>query len=214
VPASKTTVPASTTTTPASRTSVPAPTPTAPTPTTLPRATAVEIYHPWTAAGTLGPGIQVLGHITGGSCFTGSVADASVADPDDENAWRCSADQVGQNVGPTDPCFAPPGKTNVTELACASTPSSGVYLLTLAQPLKSSSTGFKPTGVWPWLLVLSNGDQCEIIQGTASAPGYLNYGCNVGTASNPSTTSQPWTVSYLPNGAQTKVTVDVATVWE
>jgi hypothetical protein len=66
------------------------------------------------------------------------------------------------------------------------------------------------------VLVLANGDECEVIQGTGSNFGKvgLNYGCNSGMASYPRTTSQPWTVSYLPTGAHALVTITVTTVWE
>jgi hypothetical protein len=189
----------STSTMPASTTSLPTST------TSVPTSTTVRTFSPWTAAGTLGPDFQLLGHLSGGSCFAASIADGS-----SENAWRCTTDQ-----GMYDPCLAPPGKTNVTELACAVTPylQGGVYLLALTQPLPISSNGFTPTGTWPLVLVLSNGDQCEVIQGTATQDDF-NYGCKSGNASNPSTTSEPWTVRYLPNGAHVSVTMTVTTAWE
>jgi hypothetical protein len=179
-------------------------------------------YNPWTAAGTLSPSFHVLGELSGGSCFTQlsspniygqtTVANASIADPSNQNAWRCTTAQGSI----WDPCFAPPGTSNVSQLACAVTPydQDDVYLLSLSQPLPSSSTGFEPTGgVWPLELALSNGVDCEVIQGTASVPGG-NYGCTSGSASNPNTSSEPWTVSYWSNGATTPVTVAVTTVWE
>jgi hypothetical protein len=178
---------------------------------TRPAPTILKTFNPWVAEGTLSTGTRVLGHLSGGSCFVGTVPWSSIADASNKNAWRCNTDQ-----GLYDPCFAPPGNTNVTELACARTPSSGVYLLALSQPLPSSSTGSTPTGVWPWVLVLANGDQCQVVQGTAPTFGQvgLNYGCERGNASPPSTASEPWTVKFLATGAHALTTVTVTSAWE
>jgi hypothetical protein len=172
-------------------------------------STTVDIFNPWTPVGTLEPGYTALGHLYGGSCLVGSKPWSSLADPSNEYAWRCDTDR-----GIYDPCFAPRGKTDVSELACVITPylRLGVYLLELSKPLAQSSTGFTPRGVWPLILILSNGDQCSVIQGTASPPFY--YGCNHGSASEPATAREPWTVSYLPNGANARLTVAVNTAWE
>jgi hypothetical protein len=189
--------------------------------TTVPASTTVKTFSPWTVAGTLSPGIQVLRRLSGGSCFAlGTNPDVLIADGNNENAWRCTNAQ-GMIY---DPCFAPPEASNVTEVACAATPVSGVAatpisgidLLDMSKPLLSSSTGFKSSSVQPWILVLSNGDQCEVIQGTASNLGnvFLYYGCTNGTTSDPSTASKPWTVSYLPTGGHALVTVTVTIAWE
>ena len=92
----------------------------------------------------------------------------------------------------------------------------GVELLELSQPLPDSSTGFTPTGVWPLVMVLSNGDQCEVIQGTGQSFGKsaLSYACNGGYASSPLTTSGAWSISYLANGAESLITLAVTTAWE
>jgi hypothetical protein len=187
--------------------------------TTVP-TTTVMTFNPWTEAGRLSPGFTVLGHVSGGSCFTAlgstnsegqtSEADTSIGDPSNENAWRCISDN-----GIYDPCFAPIGKSDVTELACSVSPylKDDVYLLEINQPIPTNSARAKHTGLWPLVLVLQNGDQCEVIQGTAIRAGF-NYGCNDGNATNPSTASEPWTVTYLPNGSNTSVTMTVTTVWE
>jgi hypothetical protein len=142
-----------------------------------------------------------------------SVVDASIADPSNEQAFRCSIDQ-----GTYDPCFAAPATINVLQLACAGNPylAFNVYVLTLSQPLATSSTGFAPTGEWPLVLVLSNGDQCQVIQGTANVIYQVafSYGCGDGNASSPNTRAQPWTVSYLPTGTTAAVTVEVSSAWE
>jgi hypothetical protein len=66
------------------------------------------------------------------------------------------------------------------------------------------------------VLVLSNGAQCEVIQGTAPTFGKigLSYWCNGGDASPPLTASGAWSVSYLPNGAESLITLAVTTAWE
>jgi hypothetical protein len=190
----------------------------------VPLTTSIQSYNPWTGPGTLSPQFHVVGQLTGGTCTTdlggtnaegqSSVVNASIADPSNEQAFRCNADQGIM----FDPCFAPPATTNVDQLACASSPylDSDVYVLTLSQPLASSSTGFTPTGVWPLVLVLSNGDQCQVIQGTGNVVGQVtfNYGCNSGDATFPNTSTQAWTVTYLPTGATTSMTVEVTTAWE
>jgi hypothetical protein len=201
--------------------------PTAPTPAVanaaLPSTTAVQSYSPWAGPGALSPQFHVIGQLSGGSCVTNlgyvnvygqsTVIDASNADPTNAHAFRCSTDE-----GTYDPCFAAPAATNITQLACASTPylNFDVSLLTLSQPLASSSNGFTPTGTWPLVLVLANGDQCQVIQGTGNVVDQvaLNYGCSSGDATYPDTRSSQWTVSYLPSGATTLVTVAVTTAWE
>jgi len=192
-------------------------------PATTPRATllemtTVEAFRPWTASGILSPRFHVLGYLFGGSCFVAvgekSVANASIADTSNEDAWRC----VTPHGGIYDPCFAPPGISNVTKLACAVTPylRRGVDLLQMAKPLPTSSTGFKPTEVSPLVLELSNGDRCEVIQGTGLIfrRVVLNYGCDHGYASVLRTVREPWTVSYLPTGVHALVRITVTTVWE
>jgi hypothetical protein len=64
-------------------------------------------------------------------------------------------------------------------------------------------------------MVLSNGDECGVIQGTAPTfgPG-LNYGCTNGYATHPDTASEPWTVQYLPRGSHTLLTLSVTRVWK
>jgi hypothetical protein len=201
--------------------------PAAPTPAVanaaLPSTTAVQSYNPWAGPGALSPEFHVIGQLSGGSCTTNlgyvnvygqsTVIDASIAAPSNAHAFRCTTDE-----GSYDPCFAAPATTNVTQLACASTPylNFDVSLLTLSQPLASSSNGFTPTGTWPLVLVLANGDQCQVIQGTGNVIDQvaLNYGCNSGDATYPDTSSPQWTVSYLPSGATTLVTVAVTNAWE
>jgi hypothetical protein len=173
--------------------------------TTLQPHTAVETYNPWAGPGTLRQSFKLIGHLTGGSCPT-----SSIADPSNQDAWRCNTDQ-----GPLyDPCFAPPGGTNVSELACAKYPylNDQVQILSMSQPLPKSSSGFQPTGEWPLVLLLSNGAQCSVIQGTATYGGY-NYGCSTGYATPPDTSVNPWTVKYIANGPRSSVTVTVRTAW-
>jgi hypothetical protein len=135
---------------------------------------------------------------------------ASIADPSNQDAWRCNT-----NHGPLyDPCFAPPDGTNVTELACAKYPylNDEVQILSMSRTLAKSSNGFHPIGEWPLVLRLSNGVQCSVIQGTAAYGGY-NYGCSTGYASPPDTSTDPWTVKYIANGPSSSVTVTVTNAW-
>ena len=173
-----------------------------------PSGTTVEVFAPWTEAGALAPGIRVLGHLDGGTCWTTSIADS--ADPD---AWRC---MVPASHELYDPCFAPPQGMNLTEVACAASPWSGVYLLHLAHPLPhaTSTTTPTPSGE-PWYLELANGQRCGLITGTAGEESgvYLNYSCQGGSASVPDTRAQPWTVRYLAVRSHAIVRVAVTTGW-
>lgn len=213
---SGTSAPTTTTTRPPDRavsttTAVP-PTTTTTTTTTAPggtpSSTVTEVFAPWTSEGVLAPGIQVTATLNDGSCSTASLADGA-----DQNAWRCSS---GNSV--YDPCFAPPDESNVTQVACTQSPWSGVDVLTLVQPLASSSTGTTgdpgPAPV-PWYIQLANGDQCGRTTGTASSAGglSLSYACQLGSASSPNTSTEPWTVQYLPNNSQVVSDVAVITAW-
>lgn len=171
-------------------------------------STVTEVFAPWTPGGALAPGIQVVATLNDGSCSTGSLADGA-----DQNAWRCSSGN-----GIYDPCFAPPDESNVTQVACAQSPWSGVDLLTLGQPLPSSSTGTTGnTGSTPvpWFMELANGDKCGQTTGAAFSAGglSLSYECQSGRASAPSTSTEPWTVQYLANDSHVISEVIVVTAW-
>jgi hypothetical protein len=174
-------------------------------------STRVLEYAPWTQAGALAPGIQVTGHLTDGSCSIGSLADGA-----DQDAWRCFSGN-----GIYDPCFPPPGNPlNVTQLACALTPLSGVEMMTLAAPLPSSSSG-TTVNTGPWFMQLTNGERCVHTGGAASSSDgvYFIYDCRNAMgkvssgASTPNTATEPWTVKYLPNGSHVISEVDVTTAW-
>jgi len=171
-------------------------------------ATAVTTYTPWTAAGGLKPGTRVLGHLADGSCFVGGQPWSSIGASSNAHAWRCNSGD-----GIWDPCFAPAGKANIAELACARTPTSGVYLLALSQPLATSSPGGKSNGAWPFSMTLMNGDDCQVIQGTAPVSGdvALSYGCTHGHAEAPNTTTKQWTVRYQRTATNSLTTVAVTT---
>jgi hypothetical protein len=168
--------------------------------------TAIEVFAHWTEEGTLSPRISVTGHLTGGSCWTSSIADSA-----DQEAWRCMSDN-----GIYDPCFAPSESANLTQVACFESPWSGAQLLDLTQPLSYSSSDTTNGGIsLPWFMQLANGDRCGLITGAAGEAGgvTLNYGCQSADASTPNMTTQPWTVEYLPNGSDVLSTVDVVTAW-
>ena len=188
--------------------------PTTTTPASTP-STAIEMFAPWTTEGALAPGIQIADNLNDGSCSTGSLADGA-----NQNAWRCSS---GNDV--YDPCFAPPDETNITQVACAQSPLSSVEVLTLVQPLPSSSTGTSSgsTGTSgdagstpsPWFMQLANGDRCERTTGTASSAGSpsLSYACQSGVASTLNTSTEPWTVRYLADNSDVPSDVAVNTAW-
>jgi len=170
-----------------------------------PSKTAIEVFAPWTEGGTLAPGVQVTGHLTDGSCW------ASSADSADQDAWRCAE---GGDIH--DPCFAPAEESNVSEVACAESPWSTVELLSLAQPLSYSAWGTPSSGSSvPWFMELANGDRCGLTTGTNGEAGgvTLSYGCQSGGASTPDTSTEPWTVQYLPNDSHVLSEVDVITAW-
>jgi hypothetical protein len=173
-------------------------------PITAPPATQMEHYVPWTAGGSVAPGIALIGTLSGGDCWTTSIADGP-----NEYAWRCLA---GNDI--YDPCFAPPGASNVTQVACARSPFSGVYLLNLTSPLSQSSSA--RTATYPWYLVLSNGQQCDGFDGAGppTVDGVtLDYVCKDGGASEPNDGTEPWTVQYGPNESGPLQPLNVVQAW-
>jgi hypothetical protein len=199
--------------TPASPTAVnttSAPPATASTSTTAapPVRTQLEIFGPWTAAGTLRPGINVVGRSSGTGCTRGSAFDAG-----NQYAWRCFL----TNGALYDPCFAPPARSGVTQVACMDTPWSGVRLITLARPLAHSSWGTPgPSAAkYPWAMVLANGQQCGLLEGTGRVTDGIGlyFGCPGGAASYPSTATEPWTVNYAATGSSSLTSTAVTTAW-
>lgn len=192
---------------PATNTAAPA---TASTPTTAaaPATTQAETFGPWTAAGTLRPGINVLGRSSGTGCTRGSAFDAG-----NQYAWRCFL----TNGSLYDPCFAPPARSGVTQVACMDTPWSGARLVTLARPLARSSWGTpRPNAAkYPWAMVLANGQRCGLLEGTGRViDGIgLSFGCPGGAASYPSTATEPWTVNYAATGSSSLTPIAVTTAW-
>ena len=183
---------------------------TASTPTTAaaPATTQAETFGPWTAAGTLRPGINVLGRSSGTGCTRGSAFDAG-----NQYAWRCFL----TNGSLYDPCFAPPARSGVTQVACMDTPWSGARLVTLARPLARSSWGTpRPNAAkYPWAMVLANGQRCGLLEGTGRViDGIgLSFGCPGGAASYPSTATEPWTVNYAATGSSSLTSIAVTTAW-
>ncbi|HUN32253.1 MAG TPA: hypothetical protein VMU95_09535 [Trebonia sp.] len=163
----------------------------------------MKTFNPWTAAGTLLPGIKVAETISGSSCTAGSSWD--VGSP---YAWECGAYFA---------CFAPPGRTDVSQVACMSSPWSDAYLLKLTTPLASSSWG-TPTAAelkYPWAVALANGQECVVLHGTGQLLDglELNTACNEGYVTFPSTGTSPWTVKYVASGSSSPVTVAVTTAY-
>jgi hypothetical protein len=178
---------------------------------TVPAATAarthVEIFDPWTAAGTLSPGISVVRQVSGAGCTMSSAFDQG-----NRYAWRCA----GTGGGFHDPCFAPPGQSGVTRLACMSTPWSGATIIRIPRPLARSSRGAAaPSAAHPWAMALANGQQCGLIEGTAPLVdgSVLNFGCTGGGATFPRTAAELWTAGYAATGSSSLARLAVPTAW-
>jgi hypothetical protein len=178
------------------------PTPTAPSTSAAPSAplspapaqaagTQVITYAPWAGAGTLASGISAAA-TQNGSCFTTSSATTA------PGAYRCT---VGNSL--YDPCFAD-ASSGAGEVACpnpANPDSVVVIKLTASLPAPATSAG---STIFPWLLVLANGQNCQTITGTGSSLGGKNevYGCTGGGVyGQPDRSTATWTVFYAPTGA-------------
>jgi len=174
--------------------------------TTIPVATQTEQYQPWATRTMLAPGIRVIRSLSGGDCWT-----ESIPDYENQNAWRCMAGNII-----FDPCFAPPGASNVTQVACAETPTSGVYLMNLTSPLSQGSVPRTSGGKYAWYIVLSNGRSCSRVDGAGppSVDGLtLEYACTIGEAAEPNQSTIPWTDQYAASTAGALVAVDVTQAW-
>jgi hypothetical protein len=202
-------------TVPATTIAVPAPPPAStPAATSTPPATApppatwVETFDPWTAAGTLPPGIKVLSRHSGGRCTMSSSFDAG-----NQYAWRCFL--AGGAF--YDPCFAPAAQSGVTQVACSDSPWSGATIITLARPLARSSWGTpRPSAArYPWAMVLANGGECGLIEGTAPLMDGVTFyfGCTDGYASFPNTGTEPWTADYTANSSSPVAPIAVTTAF-
>jgi len=170
-----------------------------------PVQTIVKVFAPWTPGDTLSPAVKVTGHAFAGDCWTSSQADSS-----NPEAWRCIS---GNMI--SDPCFAPPEQSNVTQMACAESPWSGVVLLKLAHPLSYGSTGTSKNAGSPWFMQLANGDRCGHTTGTEPETSgvVLGYGCRLGEAGYPTADGAPWTVEYLAPKADVLQMEDVTVAW-
>jgi hypothetical protein len=169
--------------------------------------TQVETYNPWNPAGTLAGNVKVVSQISGTECTMESAFDVG-----NQYAWRC----VQSSGGFYDPCFAPPGQSDVTHVACGGSPWSGVAIMTLSQPLAHSSWGTpKSAPNYAWAMALSNGQQCGVIEGTGSeidGVGF-NYGCIAGYATYPDTGTRLWTAKYAAGESGPVMSVTVTTAW-
>jgi hypothetical protein len=173
------------------------------------QGTEAEPYSPWATATQLFGDIMVVNTLSGTSC-TG----VSAFDVNDQYAWRCTV-QGGRFY---DPCFAPgpPQLSDVTEVACADNPWSGVTLIKLSQPLANSSWGIPTDNLrHPWALQLVNGEQCGLIEGTGSVVNgvTLNYGCTHGDAAYPSENVEPWKTLYSLDNSEKVGAYLVARAW-
>jgi hypothetical protein len=182
-------------------------TPTATAPVSV-SGTRVETFDPWTAAGTLPPGVKVLGRYSGGRCTMRSSFDAG-----NRYAWRCFL----ASGAFYDPCFAPAARSGVTQVACVDSPWSGASIIRLARPLARSSWGTPGSSQakYPWAMVLGNGQECGLIEGTAPlADGVaLSFGCTDGYSSFPRTGTRPWTAGYATSSSGPVTPIAVTTAF-
>jgi hypothetical protein len=187
--------------------SIPAATST-PAATAPPPATRVETFSPWAAAGTLTPRIKVLSRYPGGRCTMRSSFDEG-----NQYAWRCFI----ASGAFYDPCFAPAAQSGVTQVACSDSPWSGAVIVSLAKPLARSSRGTPgPSAAkYPWAMVLANGQECGLIEGTAPLMDGVTFyfGCTDGYASFPGTRTEPWTVNYAAGSSSPVTPVAVTTAF-
>lgn len=141
----------------------------------IPRTTHVRFFEPYSRSGKL-VGVRIAGYGSG-YCWTASYA---VHDP---NAWRCNEGNLL-----LDPCFSRPGYKHPASVACGS-PWSGVRVLRLTKPLPITQANTNIYPVAGWLLELSNGKHCSLVQG--GAPGYAGvlfaYYCGGSTWASPNT---------------------------
>jgi hypothetical protein len=144
---------------------------------------------------------------TSGSCWEGSLA--LYQDP---TAWRCTAaNQI------MDPCFAPPGQPDATQLLCASAPWVPTTRLLLTQSLPLDAANSPGSGPRPvWAMQLANGDRCVLGTGTATQVGAttLEYLCTSGAlAGEIDRSRQPWTVQYRAATSSTLRPLAVRNAW-
>lgn len=190
-PPSSTTATVPPTTTAAAAVSTTSTTGTSATATTVSGATAVRTFSPWSASGTLAPGLNVSSTLRG-TCWTQSDAVGSAT------TYRCMA---GNEI--YDPCFTPPRQSNPADAACPLAPwDSTVTVLTLSGPLPTAgSTAYR----FPWAIELSNQARCIVISGTStSVDGVrLSYYCLSprGAAAAIVSMTQPWGAKFATNPA-------------
>jgi hypothetical protein len=128
-------------------------------------------------------------------------------------AWRCFL--AGGAF--YDPCFAAAARSGVTQVTCSESPWSGAVIITLARPLARSSWGTpRPAAAeYPWAMVLANGRECGLIEGTAPMRDGVTFyfGCTDGYASFPNTGTEPWTVDYAANSSSPVAPIAVTTAF-
>jgi hypothetical protein len=172
-----------------------------------PPVTQIDHFTPWAAKGSLASGVKDLGSVSGGDCFSNSIPDAA-----NQYAWRC---MTGNLI--YDPCFAPPGATGVAQVACAQSPWSGVYVMSVSTPLANSAATTSTSYGDPWYMVLSDGLQCGAIGGMGPPPVNgvdLAYACgSAGDTSAPNLNVDPLTVQFAPHDAGPLQDFTVAQSW-
>jgi hypothetical protein len=167
---------------------------------TTARGAVIKTFSPYAATGTLA--VPVADQLSG-SCWTGSIAVPKAG------VYRCLVDNTIY-----DPCFAPPGETTPTTVACVPDPWSSAHVVTLTEPLPAPRSTSAADN--PWALLLANAAHCVAATGTvpvvAGVP--LNYLCGAGMAAGLiSRDPARMEVKYGSESGGTLTPVAVATAW-
>jgi hypothetical protein len=152
------------------------------------------IFQPWETTGAPGisPDVRITSRVSG-YCWRHS----NITDRPD--AYRCI---YGNAL--LDPCISNPYEgSNSHQVACSYPDPSSVVLITLTQPLPSTSDILKIPST-PWFLVLDNGEKCAAFSGGTTPVAGLSehYYCgNAGLYGNIRDTGPKWTIFELTTGA-------------
>jgi hypothetical protein len=172
--------------------------PSAPTPT------ADVHYEPWTLNHTTVKDVRIVAKTTG-YCF--GISGAAPR----SDAYRCM--EIGHPYLLYDPCFGDPNKLfPVSRVICPDPSPYSATSMNLTRPLPDDSSE-SATVANPWLIVLTDGQQCHPDTRASPYSGNLrlNYSCPSGGLYGDVHRSSPvWKIEELPNnGSATMVLADI-----
>jgi hypothetical protein len=181
------------------------PSTTAPTTTTTAPASQEVTFSPFTAQGSVAPGLQATQQVSG-QCTSPGVAGAS--------SYRCTAEPGNASY---DPCFAPPLATT-GPLLCAPDPTVVDLISFSVGALPKPSTTAPRTQVWA--MRLQNGEVCVLVNAAWNGRGPFACPTPGATSSladchTPTKTAQSWSTECQAkeNASSPFTTVQVANVW-